>query len=256
MFVSNTVSPIIVYLDKIFINILLPINQLLYYTIPYDYISKYLLVPSSIMTTLFPKIIMEKDNDVKTKKLFEIVFTLLLISGTIFVSAGIALSNEIFSIWLGEEYFEKSQVYIYTFIVGMFYNSMAQIPYYFIEGQGYPRYTALIQVIEFFAYLFALLSAIYFGEPFIVVFVWLARIVLDYIVLYIMSGSVIGLYYPNYIKVNIYIFIFIMIYFCIASIDESHLKYISYFIVLFANIFLIRKYDQQKVIDNLVFKLF
>jgi len=72
-------------------------------------------------------------------------------------------------------------------IVGFFFNCFSQIPFANIQAFGKAKYTAYIHMLEFIPYMILLFV---FTKQFGIVgvaFLWTARVIVDFILLYYMS---------------------------------------------------------------------
>ena len=188
MTVSNIVSPLMVTADRFVISSVLGAGLVAYYTIPYEIISRVLLLPTALTTALFPRLATAFVSDPKTaveiyKKSFKFLIILMLP-----VCLSLVLGSKLgFYIWLGRDFSENSWVVFCILAIGVFFNSAAMVPYASIQASGDARSTALLHLAEFifyFPFLYFLLKN--FGVIGAAVS-WSVRCFFDFIALYILE---------------------------------------------------------------------
>ena len=186
--VTNIVSPLMVYLDRFLIGALISVAAVAYYATPYEVVTKFLLIPGALVGVLFPafstsfvqdrsRAILLFGRGVKYVFLALLPITLLIVT----------LAEEGLRFWLGAEFAQNSTRVLQWLAVGVFINSLAQVPFALIQGSGRPDLTAKLHLIELPFYLVALWWLI--GAKGIegVAIAWVARIVVDTILLFHMA---------------------------------------------------------------------
>lgn len=157
MTVSNIISPLMVTLDRFLIGALISLNAVAYYATPYEAVTKLWLIPVSVVGVLFPAFAVSfvQDHEWLTflfnrgvKYVFLILFPVTLLIVT--------LSREGLHLWLGDDFAENSTFLLQWLAVGVFVNSLAQVPFALIQGAGRPDITAKLHMIEAPVYFVAL----------------------------------------------------------------------------------------------------
>ena len=180
MTVANIISPLMVYMDRFLIGAVLSMSAVAYYATPYEVITKVWLLPVALVSALFPAISSKFNQDRKKaanflylgiKTLFITVFPLCLLI--------ITFSNEILSVWIDEDFAEQSTTVMQILGVGVFLNSLARMPFVFIQGAGRPDLIALTYVVELPFYLWAVWWLITGYNIEGAAFAWTARILVD-----------------------------------------------------------------------------
>lgn len=183
MTVSNTIVPIMVYLDRLLIGALVSAAALTYYVTPYEIISKLLIIPASVATVLFPTFSSLYSNDhgyiksllLKSSKLvFIIVFPMILII-TVF-------ANEILNLWLGQNFADQSTTILQFMGLGVMFNAVAFVPFTYLQSIKRPDIPAIINLIEFPFYIFFLWLSIKYWGILGAAFIWMIRLLLDSII--------------------------------------------------------------------------
>ena len=186
--VSNIVGPIMVYSDRFLISVSISMAAVAYYVTPYETVTKLWFIPGALAGVLFPAFstISQQDPDrtallfgrgVKTVFLVLFPITLLIVS----------LAHEGLALWMGKEFADHSTRVLKWLTMGVFANSLAHIPYAFIQGLGRPDVTAKLHLLELPFYLIALvwLMAAYGIEG--AGMVWFGRVLVDAILLFWMA---------------------------------------------------------------------
>lgn len=148
--VSSTVSPLLVYLDRFFVGILLSMTAVTYYAAPYEVVARLLIIPSALVGTLYPAFSqLDGSGDrraaaalaarsVKAVLLVMAPLVLLLIGG----------AAEGLELWLGAEFARESAAALQILGVGVLINAMAHIPYSLLTGAGRPDLPARFHLLE------------------------------------------------------------------------------------------------------------
>lgn len=152
--VSNIVGPLLLYTDRFLIGSLISVTAVAYYTVPYEIVTKFLIVPSSVVGVLFPAFgvcYAQKSKDLLSlyKKAMKSIFLGMLIV----VFATILLSREGLTFWLSEEFAAQSFRVAQLLVVGVAINSLGLISQALIQAGGRPDLTAKLHLIEFPLYL-------------------------------------------------------------------------------------------------------
>ena len=148
--VSSVVGPILVYLDRILIGSLISVAAVAYYTAPYEVVTRLWILPGSLVATLFPafsSLGQAGSQDDIERLLARSVKHLLLITGPV-VMILILFSEEILQLWIGRDFAELSTTVFRVLAIGVLINSLAQVPYSFLQGFGRPDLVAKFHLAE------------------------------------------------------------------------------------------------------------
>lgn len=149
--VSNVISPMMVYFDRFVLSSMVGASNVALYTAPSEIVSKLLMVPSAVSKTLFPKI----SNKLEIRVVYKVLVFLLLIVFIVMLPFFI-FSGKILTLWLGSGY-EAASTTLRILLMGFIFNSLAQVPYTYIQAKGFSNVTAKIHLLEVIPY-FLLLS--------------------------------------------------------------------------------------------------
>jgi O-antigen/teichoic acid export membrane protein len=157
MTVTNIIGPLMVYMDRFLIGALVSVSAIAYYTAPFDAILRLTILPGSAVGVLFPAFAVSMAQDPPrtvlllrrgVKYVFLAVFPIVLII--------VALAPEILERWLGVTFSQNGTVVLRLIAVGVFVNSLAQLPFALIQSAGRPDITAKVVIAELPVYLAAL----------------------------------------------------------------------------------------------------
>jgi len=153
--VSNLSSPIMVYLDRFVIGALLSISAVAYYATPLDAVTKLWMVPVAFAGVLFPAFseALATGNKERTNSLYErgIGSILAIVFPSVLVI--VLFAPEVLRLWLGVTFAARSAVIMQILAIGVFTNSLANMPYALLQAAGRPDLTAKIHLIEVPCYL-------------------------------------------------------------------------------------------------------
>jgi len=155
--VSNVVGPLMVIADRFVIGAMISVSAVAYYTAPYEMVTKLWMVPAAFTGVLFPAFAAAWVPDVGraahllrqgVKYTFLVLFPVTL--------AIVTLGQEGLALWLGADYAANSTRVLQWLAIGVFLNSLAQIPFALIQAAGRPDITAKLHLLELPFYLVAL----------------------------------------------------------------------------------------------------
>ena len=154
MTVTNVVSPLMVTLDRFLIAGLVSMTAVAYYATPFEVVTKFLLLPGALMGVMFPAFSASfTQGGERTALLFSrSIKSLSLVLFPIMLCT-VALAQDGLKLWLGPEFAQQSFRVLQWLAVGVFFNSLALVPFTFLQGAGRPDLTAKLHLIELPIYL-------------------------------------------------------------------------------------------------------
>jgi O-antigen/teichoic acid export membrane protein len=180
MTVSNVISPLMFYIDRMLIGAMVSVAAVAYYATPFEVVSRLLTIPSALAGVLFPAFTVSFAGnrqraafllDRGQKYVFLVIFPIVL---TI-----VTMADDGLRIWLGAEFARNSATVLQLLAVGVFFNSLAVLPWVLIQGAGRPDLTAKFHIIELTLYLPILWFMVkYYGVKGAAV-AWTIRVLLD-----------------------------------------------------------------------------
>lgn len=189
--VSNIISPIMTYCDRFLIGSMLAIGLVAYYTTPYEIVTRLWIVPNAITRVLFPAFSTgAASGEDKTRQLFSqgLRGTFLILFPVIFLI--IAFAGEGMTFWLGKEFGTQSAPILRWLAVGVLINSLAWIPFVYIQSAERADLVAKLHVFELPLYLLALWLLVKgFGVEGAAIS-WVLRLVVDMLALFILAHRI------------------------------------------------------------------
>ena len=189
MTVSNLVSPLMVYLDRFVIGSVLGLAAVAYYVTPYEVITKLWVFPGALVGVLFPlfsaTMVGERSRAVSlfergVRWTFIVLFPITLLA-TVFASDGLRL-------WISEDFSRHSSTVLQCLAAGVLVNSLAHIPFAFIQGAGRPDLTAKLHLVELPFYLLALWQLMNWWGLVGAAAAWVLRAVIDAVAMFCISA--------------------------------------------------------------------
>jgi O-antigen/teichoic acid export membrane protein len=189
MTVSNIVSPVMAYLDRFLIGMLLSLTAVAYYATPFEVATKMGILPMAIVGVLFPAFstALAADREhagklfrraVKYVALALFPLTLLMV---LFAQNGL-------TIWLGPAFASHSTRVLQLLAIGVFANGLATLPFALIQGAGRADITGKLHLLELPFYLAAVwVLTKHFGIEGTAI-AWTVRVIVDAILLFWVAG--------------------------------------------------------------------
>ena len=193
MTISNIVSPLMGYVDRFFIGYSISASAITFYVTPQEMVTKLSIIPSSLTAVLFPAFASQiSQGYTQTQKVFtfsiELIF-LLLLPVSIFL---VFFSQEVMAIWINKSFSLNSEIYMKIFAIGILVNSITHIPFTLIQSAGLAKSTAKIHLIQFPIYFGLLWILIQFYGVLGAALAWLARMILDSILMFSACYKIMG----------------------------------------------------------------
>lgn len=188
MTVSNVISPLMVNFDRFFIGAFLSVTAVAYYATPFEVVTKLLVISGAIVSVLFPVFgSLHRSAPKEVQRLYNNGLKILaLILAPILLLLGIG-APFLLSFWLGPEFSRQGAWVLRVLCVGVLINSLAAVPFAFVQGLGRPDLTAKCHIIEIPIYMVLLwLLGTHFGIIG-VAWAWTIRVTLDFILLIILT---------------------------------------------------------------------
>lgn len=158
MSISNLISPLMVYFDRFVLAALVPAKAVAWYATSQEAMLGARLIPGALAGVLFPKFSAAADagTNFDIGNLYErgirAVAALML---PICVLAATA-AYDAMRVWMGVSFAENSYRVVEIIAIGLFANSIAQVPYAWLQGIGRSRITAQIHLVELPIYVLGL----------------------------------------------------------------------------------------------------
>ncbi len=185
MTVSNLISPLMAYLDRFLIGGMISVTAVAYYAIPYEMITKLLLIPGVIVGVIFPAFSTSlAQNRERVSLLSERATQYVALAMFPIVLVVVALAREGLGLWLGSDFAAHSASVLQWLAVGVFLNGLAQVPFAQLQGAGRLDLTAKLHFVELPLYVMTLSLLVYKKGIAGAAIAWAARVGVDAILMF------------------------------------------------------------------------
>jgi O-antigen/teichoic acid export membrane protein len=182
-----------VYMDRFLISGVLGLAAVAYYVTPFEIVTKLLIIPGALVGVLFPMFSAGLATDrLQTAQLFRrsvnwlflCMFPIVLLI-TVFAADGLRL-------WLSDEFAQRGAAVLQWLATGVLINSLAYVPFAFVQGAGRPDLSAKLHLAELPVYLLVLWLFMQQWGIVGAAAAWTLRVAVDAVVLFAMSASLEG----------------------------------------------------------------
>jgi O-antigen/teichoic acid export membrane protein len=190
MTVSNSVYPLMMTLDRLFIGSLVSVAAVAYYGTAYEAVTQLWIIPTAITGVLFPAFSASFGQDrLLTVRLFTRGVKSLFIILTPVVLCAIVIASEAFRLWLGAEVASHTVRVFQLLAVGVLITGLSNIPFALLQAGGRPDLTARLHLAELPLYVLAVwYMAGHYGIEGVAI-VWIVRGIFDTAALFVLAKS-------------------------------------------------------------------
>lgn len=184
--VSNVVGPMLTYFDRFYISAFLGLTAVAYYTIPYDLLMRFLVLPMAIMGVVFPLLtqgLSKQAYDGVEQALSKSLNWLLWLWLPV-LSIAMIFAKSLLTLWLGDDTAMNIWQIAQVFLVGVFINGLAMILYNLLQAQGRTDLTAKFHLLELPIYAAVFVFAIAQWQLLGAALAWVLRAWLDFMLLW------------------------------------------------------------------------
>jgi O-antigen/teichoic acid export membrane protein len=153
--ISQVVGPVLTHVEKFMIGNLLTLGAVAFYSVPYNLVWAFTILPSSISGVLFPtlsRLTIEGDDRRRSSLLLrstKYVFTVMLP-----IAVALALfSHKFLAAWMGAAFAQHSSSVLQVLAFAVVINSVAAPAYYALQAMGRPEIPAAFHVSEVCLYI-------------------------------------------------------------------------------------------------------
>ncbi len=148
--VSQLVSPVLVYLDRVLIASFVSLGAVTLYTVPYEAMTRLRIIPSSLVTTLYPAFSERSVGEEKShlQRLYEVsvrYLLLVLVPGILFL---VVFGPDLLTLWMGASFASQATAVLQILALGVLLNSLASVPYNALQALGRPDLTGKFHLFE------------------------------------------------------------------------------------------------------------
>jgi O-antigen/teichoic acid export membrane protein len=152
---ANLMGPLLAYGDRFALSTLVPAANIAYYLVPYDLLARILVLPNAFVSSLFPRFSMHSEVSALSNLLRKATLCVFVTMAAALATAGV-VAHPALSIWISPAFAGQSFRIAQILCAGVLLNSLASIPFGFLQAQGWAKQLVLAQLCEVPAYLLAL----------------------------------------------------------------------------------------------------
>lgn len=148
--ISTVVSPILVYVDRFLLGVLVSVGAVGLYTAPFELVVRVLLVPGSIAATLFPAVssFQGQGRGLEMLTLAKKASAAVAVLVAPFTLVLLIYADPILKLWLGPNAVSETVIALQILAPGVLANSLAFIPFSVLQGVGRADLTGKLHLIE------------------------------------------------------------------------------------------------------------
>jgi O-antigen/teichoic acid export membrane protein len=180
--VSGVVNPLLMSIDRFVIGMVQGTAAVTYYSVPFSFASKFLIIPVSISRTLFPRVSASEENTALDLTRSAVLSTAIFM--TPMVAVAILLVRPFFHIWLGLRVADLSAPIGEIMLLGAWMNGLLHVPSVYLQGRGRPDLTAKLHVFELLPFLAMLWAGLRLGGTEGAAWAWSLRLTGHFILLF------------------------------------------------------------------------
>lgn len=179
--ISGIVGPLMIYGDRFFVGAAVGAEQLPFYAIPQEGLQRLLIIPAALCGALLPKLSANRDNALLQE--YSRNYRRIAITMFIVCSTAAALAYPVLAWWLSPDFAHRAIPLVFVLTIGIWLNSIAQLPYTVLHALGQPRITAIFHLLELgFYFVFLYVMAKNYGLLGAAI-AWVVRVLLDLVLL-------------------------------------------------------------------------
>lgn len=157
MTISNIVSPLMLFIDRLMVSASSHASALAYYTTPFEVVTRLLIVPGAIGTAVFPKLARLHTSDDSSTAVASLAGMALTMNILAPMVVGLQFfSFEILDIWLGPTFAQQGGLPMQLIAWGVLLNGIAQFPLIYMQSVGKSDLIAKVHLFEFPLYVVSL----------------------------------------------------------------------------------------------------
>lgn len=181
MTITGIVGPLMVYGDRFFVSATVGSALLPYYALPQEGLQRLLIIPVALCGALLPHFATLQHEELE--KAYRQNFKRVLISMSFVCFFAAVLVYPVLKVWLSAEFANHALPIALILVIGIWFNSVALVPYTFLHACGDSRITALLHLAELFIYVVILYYLTNLWGLIGAAVAWVLRVLLDLLLL-------------------------------------------------------------------------
>ena len=148
--VTGLVGPLLTVFDRFVIGARMGMVAVTAYTVPYNLVMYLSILPSSLQTALFPRFAMVDSDEAKALAARSVLSIAAIMTPIVVI--GLLLIKPFLIFWVGVALAEKTIPVGQILLLGIWINTLAFIPFTYLQGRGRPDLPAKFHVLELLPY--------------------------------------------------------------------------------------------------------
>lgn len=178
--------PLLVTADRLVIAAMQGADRVPYYTIPFDLVSKAMIITTSISGALFPRLIAA---GCRAMDMARDASDMLVAIMTPVIVVGLFTIHPFMRMWVGDAFAQASAGVAEILMLGIWANAWCAAHQSFLLGRDNPRTVVLVYVLEFPVYVGLLWVGLRFGGLLGAASVWSLRAIVEASIFLVIAGS-------------------------------------------------------------------
>jgi O-antigen/teichoic acid export membrane protein len=175
--VTSLISPLMSTLDKMIIGAVSGARAVTYYTVPFNLVTRLWIIPTALVRSLFPSFSHLSGLDARalandSSRVLSAIMTPIIVVAIITV-------DPFMRAWVGEAFANAATLPAEILLLGLWANSLAFVPYTFLQAQGRPDLPAKFHLLELLPFLGVLWVGIRVGGVAGAAVAWSVRVLID-----------------------------------------------------------------------------
>ena len=180
-------TPLLTSAEKFAIGWMVGAAAVSFYIVPFNLVSRVLLLPSSLASALFPRfaVMAEMERGEAERKA---LLWLVAVLGPAIVAL-IAVLQPFFRLWLGAGIAARSAPIGTVLLAGLWFNCCSYVPHARLQGSGRPDLVTKISLAQIVPYFVLLFEAIRLGGAMGAAIIWSVRAGVEMFVFFLVTGQ-------------------------------------------------------------------
>lgn len=158
--VSNLIGPLMAYADRFYLASVFPPATVAYYTVPFDTSFRATSLPQTAMNALLPAFAHAQSRPGESLRLFAPAVRIIAMLTFPAVLVCAMLAQPILTVWLDANFALPAAGVLKLLLLGIFFNSLAHVPYALLQAHGRADLTAKLHLLELPLFAFMLVICV------------------------------------------------------------------------------------------------
>jgi O-antigen/teichoic acid export membrane protein len=186
--ISTMTGPILLYLDRFLIAAVISVAAVAYFTIPFQIVTKLLLISSAVSGVMFPALAGALVGETeRAVRLFEAAARFVVLGLFPIILVILTFAPEGMTLWIGVSFSRHAAWVLRWLALGVFCNGLAHLGFTLVQGAHRPDLAAKLHLAEIPVYVPLLLCALRQAGIDGAAIVWTIRAIFDALGLYLIA---------------------------------------------------------------------